>query len=84
MNDGPDTPHVSPFDTIRRTDEQGNEYWSARDLAKILGYATNYRNFKPVTHGSLCFTKLDDKPLHTEEISIDSAVEIGSGGRLFK
>jgi DNA-damage-inducible protein D len=48
MNDQPNTAHVSPFDAIRRTDEQGNEYWSARDLAKILGYATNYRNFKPV------------------------------------
>ena len=37
---------------------------------------------KLTAHGSLCFTKLDDKPLHTEEISINSAVEIGSGGRL--
>ncbi len=31
--------HVSPFEAIRQSDEQGNEYWSARDLAKVLGYA---------------------------------------------
>ena len=31
--------HASPFESIRRTDEDGNEYWSARDLLKVLGYA---------------------------------------------
>lgn len=40
-------PHVSPFDAIRHIDEQGNEYWSARDLHKILGY-TEWRNFNNV------------------------------------
>src|SRR6266566_2825980 len=39
-----ETPHTSPFDAIRREDEQGNEYWSARELYKILGY-TEWRNF---------------------------------------
>jgi hypothetical protein len=28
----------SPFDSIRRYDEKGNEWWSARDLQKMLGY----------------------------------------------
>ncbi len=32
--------HTSPFDAILRVDEQGNEYWSARDLYKLLGYST--------------------------------------------
>src|SRR6266496_1016533 len=34
------TPHVSPFDAIRREDENGNEYWSARELYKLLVYST--------------------------------------------
>jgi len=34
------TPHISPFDAIRQVNEQGNEYWSARDLHKLLGYST--------------------------------------------
>ena len=38
-------PHVSPFDAIRRVDDNGKEYWSARELGKILGY-TEYRKFK--------------------------------------
>lgn len=28
----------SPFDSIRRFDGQGNEYWLARDLMPLLGY----------------------------------------------
>ena len=32
--------HISPFDAIRRTDEEGREYWSARELYKLLGYST--------------------------------------------
>jgi len=34
------TPHVSPFEAIRCQDEDGNEYWSARDLYKLLGYSS--------------------------------------------
>jgi len=43
----PTTGHTSPFEAIRRVDEEGPEYWCARDLSKILGYTTNFRNFKP-------------------------------------
>jgi DNA-damage-inducible protein D len=42
-----ETPHTSPFDAIRRVDENGKEYWSARELYKILGY-TEWRNFQNV------------------------------------
>ncbi|MEO7021163.1 MAG: DNA damage-inducible protein D [Ktedonobacteraceae bacterium] len=31
---------VSPFDAIRHIDGQENEYWSARELYKLLGYST--------------------------------------------
>jgi hypothetical protein len=34
----------SPFDSIRRYDEHGKEYWCARELMKLLGY-TNWRRF---------------------------------------
>lgn len=41
INTGNDT---SPFDSIRRTDEQG-EYWLARDLMKVMGYGL-WQNFE--------------------------------------
>jgi DNA-damage-inducible protein D len=45
MNDQPPFA-TSPFDAIRKIDEQGHEYWSARELGRVLGYQTNYRNFQ--------------------------------------
>lgn len=38
---------ASPFEVIRRTNATGNDYWSARDLGRVLGYS-DYRNFKIV------------------------------------
>ena len=31
---------TSPFDGIRHEDEHGKEYWSARELYKLLGYSS--------------------------------------------
>jgi len=38
---------TSIFEQIRKIDENGNEYWSAREFAKALEYV-EYRNFIPV------------------------------------
>ena len=40
------TPAVSPFDSIKCTDDFGNEYWSARDLMTLMGYPT-WQHFTP-------------------------------------
>ncbi len=34
-----DTSRVSPFEAIRKVAEDGSEYWSARELYKLLGYS---------------------------------------------
>ena len=39
--------HQSLFEQIKQTDESGNEYWTARKLAKVLEYS-EYRHFLPV------------------------------------
>jgi DNA-damage-inducible protein D len=31
---------ISPFDAIRHEDEHGKDYWSARELYKLLGYSS--------------------------------------------
>jgi len=38
---------LSVFEQIKQTDEYGNEYWGARQLAKVLEY-TDFRNFLSV------------------------------------
>lgn len=39
------TPHASPFDAIRHESEQYGEYWSGRELYKLLGYS-RWEKFK--------------------------------------
>lgn len=39
--------HVSLFEQIKQIDANGNEFWSARDLSKVLEYS-EYRHFLPV------------------------------------
>lgn len=37
----------SPLQRIRRSNAAGNEHWSSRDFARVLGYS-DYRNFAQV------------------------------------
>lgn len=37
---------ASPFDDIKRTREDGSEFWSARDLMPLLGYGDKWQNFE--------------------------------------
>lgn len=37
---------ASPFDAIMRTDDFGNEYWSARELMPMAGYGDKWQNFR--------------------------------------
>ncbi len=69
---------ITPFESIRRTNPAGNEFWSSRDFAKVLGYA-DYRNFQSVIEAArtACFNsgqRVDDHFVEVTEM-----VEIGSG-----
>jgi DNA-damage-inducible protein D len=61
----------SPFDAIRQVDEQGREYWNARDLAKLLGYR-QFTNFtKAISKAERSCTEggeaVTDHFLHVQE-----------------
>jgi DNA-damage-inducible protein D len=48
MSDQPPVPAASnTFERIKRVSPEGNESWSARDLARVLEYSF-FRNFQPV------------------------------------
>jgi DNA-damage-inducible protein D len=73
-----DGKHVSPFERIRRVNAAGNENWSSRDFAQVLGYA-DYRNFEQVIDKAkiACFNsgqRLDD---HFGDIT--EMIEVGKG-----
>jgi DNA-damage-inducible protein D len=70
----------SPFEQIKRTNDAGNEYWSSRDFAQILGY-TDYRNFEQVIKKAktACFNS--GHRIEDHFVDITEMVGIGSGAQ---
>ncbi|MBK6995967.1 MAG: hypothetical protein IPH31_13980 [Lewinellaceae bacterium] len=68
------------FEQIKRLDENGNEYWSARDLAKVLEYS-EYRHFSPAIERAkeACRNSGHNLDNHFEDIL--EMVKIGSGAK---
>lgn len=66
------------FESIRHSTEDGYEFWSARDLAKVLQYS-EYRHFVPVIKKAIKACKKSKKDVddHFEEVL--EMVTIGSG-----
>lgn len=69
-----------PFEDIKKLDNSGNEYWSARELSKLLEYS-EYRHFVPVLEKAkeACLQSGHNTEDHFEEII--EMVEIGSGAK---
>lgn len=72
--------HNSVFERIRRIDEDGNEFWSARDMAKVLEYS-EYRHFIPVIEKAkeACRNSGQNFMDHFEDYL--DMIEIGKGGK---
>lgn len=68
----------SIFEQIREVDEEGNEYWGARKLAKILEYR-EFRNFLPVIKRAQEACKKSDQPVENHFVEFHEMVTIGSG-----
>ena len=71
---------ITPFETIRRTNPAGNEFWSSRDFARVLGY-NDYRNFEAVIAKArtACFNS--GQRLEDHFVGIDDMITIGKGGQ---
>ncbi len=72
--------HISPFERIKRVNAAGNEYWSSRDFAGVLGYA-DYRNFEQVIGKArmACFNS--GQRVEDHFVDITEMIEIGKGGQ---
>jgi DNA-damage-inducible protein D len=72
--------HHATFESIRHLDEDGNESWLARSLAKVLEYS-EYRHFLPVVDRAreACHNSGQAVSDHFEDIL--EMVDIGSGAK---
>ena len=66
------------FEQIKRLDENNNEYWTARDLSKVLEYSV-YRHFKPVIERAKEACKNSGFQIADHLEDVLHKVQIGSG-----
>jgi DNA-damage-inducible protein D len=72
--------HHATFEGIRHFDEAGNEYWLARQLARVLEYS-EYRHFLPVIERAKTACQTSGQPVADHFEDVLTMVEIGSGAR---
>ena len=72
--------HHATFEGLRQSDAEGNEFWRARQLAKVLDYS-EYRHFLPVVERAkeACIQSGQSAADHFEDVL--EMVDIGSGAK---
>lgn len=70
----------SLFEQIKRTDNLKNEFWSARDLAKVLEYS-EYRHFLPVIERAKEACRNSQQPDNQHFEDILEMIQIGNSAK---
>ncbi len=78
MENKPLNPNQTVFEQIKETDPNGNEFWGARRLAKVLEY-TDFRNFLTVINKAKEACKNSGQPVENHLVDFNEMVPIGSG-----
>jgi DNA-damage-inducible protein D len=73
-------PNQTVFEQIKEVDENGNEFWGARKLSKILEY-TDFRNFQTVVAKAKEACKNSGRPVENHIVDFNEMVPIGSAMR---
>ena len=68
------------FERIKRVSPQGNESWSARDLARVLEYSV-FRNFQPVIEKAKEACAKSGHAVADHFAEFRNMVDIGSGAQ---
>ena len=72
--------HHETFEGMRQFDADGNEFWIARQLAKVLEYS-EYRHFQPVIERAKEACRNSDHPVEDHFEDVLDMVDIGSGAK---
>jgi len=74
-------PNQSPFEQIKQTDENGNEFWYARQLAKILEYTDFSRNFVSVINKAKEACANSQQEVSEHLVEANEVLEAGHGAK---
>lgn len=72
--------NLSLFEQIRQTDANGNEFWMARILAKVLDY-TDFRNFKAVIERAIEACKNSNNKVDEHIVETNEVLLAGQGAK---
>ncbi len=76
-NDAQLVPNNRSFESLRRINQHGIEYWSARDLQTCLGYS-EWRKFENTVKKAIASCKQSGNDYGNHFVGADKMVEIGS------
>jgi len=68
------------FESIKHVDEDGNEYWYARELQKVLEY-TEWRKFVGVIKNAINSCKTSNYVASDHFVGTDKMINLGKGGQ---
>lgn len=72
--------HHATFESIRHLDDEGNEFWLARQLATVLDYS-QYRHFLPVVERAKEACRNSGQAVEDHIEDVLTMVDIGSGAK---
>jgi len=70
--------HHVTFESLRRVDDDGNEYWLARELMPALEYET-WRSFRAVIAKAMTAAEQVNQPANDHFAEVGKMVRLGSG-----
>lgn len=71
---------ITVFEQIKRVDDNSTDFWTARDLCKVLGYS-EYRHFLPVVEKAKEAANNSGQVIHNHFEDILEMVSLGSGAQ---
>lgn len=67
----------SPFESIKQIDNDGNEYWFARDLQEVLEYS-EWRNFSKIIEKAKNACETSGHRVQSEFVDTNKLVDVGA------
>ena len=72
--------HHQTFEEIKHIDVNGNEFWYARTLAKVLDYA-EFRNFLPVIEKAIKACEISGQHASDHFVEMHEMIGLGKGAQ---